>query len=153
MTAQHNEKSPAPVAAGNEGNELGKRSTTAAYLSYNPDNTRHTFGTWGGDDLPKTDFIRVILPFKTVQKMYADGPQLIGLNKACAENQSREVRLRREEQLAKERAERRRQLSNEIEEEFADELHDLESKMDAIYTRINARADALLDAQDEEKSR
>ena len=152
MTAQHNEKSPAPAATGNEGNELGNGSVTTSYLPYGPDHTRTHLRTWGGDDLPKTDFIRVILPLETVQRMVAYGPQLVTLNSECAEKQSREVHLRREEQRAKKREERRRQLSNEIEEElFSEELAAIDAQADAIYSQIEKLVDERLAAGQQEK--
>lgn len=153
MTTISDKNAPAGATNTNEGNKnFEERSVTTAYLSYNPDNTRHTFGTWSGDDLAMKDHITIIVPMKTAQRMYADGPQLIGLNRACAEKQSREVHLLREEQRAKKREERRRQLSNEIEGElFSEELAAIDAQADAIYSQIEKLVDERLAAGQQEK--
>lgn len=145
----HNEKSPVGATNTNEGNKsIRERSTSTAYLAYHPDNTRYTFGTWSGDDLAMKDHITIIVPMKTAQRMYADGPQLIGLNRECADAQSAEVRKQREEKAAKEREEELRRLRREIEDTaYGDEIDALENKLTEIYARVDAEAKARLDAQ------
>lgn len=143
-----NEKSRPEVAPSATATELGNGSTATAYLAYHPDNTRHTFGTWSGDDLAMKDHITIIVPMKTAQRMYADGPQLIGLNRECAEAQSAEIRKQREEQAAKEREEKLQRLRREIEETaYADELDALEGRLAAIYARVETEAAARLDSE------
>ena len=148
MTSQ--KENLAPAATGNEGNKsIRERSTSTGYLAHRPEDTRTTFGTWGGDDLPKTDFIRVILPLETVQRMVADGPQLIDVSRACVDAQSAEVRKQREEEAAKEREEKLRRLRREIEgTTYADEIDALENKLTEIYARVDAEAKARLNEKE-----
>lgn len=48
-----NEKSPAGATDTNEGNEsIPKTSTDLAYMGRTGDNTRHSFGTWSGEQMP-----------------------------------------------------------------------------------------------------
>lgn len=139
MTNTTNEKSPAGADNTNEGKSFADGSTTTAYLAYRPGNTRHTFGTWSGTDLPMDEHITIIVPVEVAQRMYADGPQLIDVNRACADAQSAEVRRRRAEAAAKRRQQAERAVREEVEHEFADELDAADETLNEIYERIDAR--------------
>ena len=102
-----NEKSPAGAANTNEGNEQsGNNSIHTAYILKHSESTRHTFGTWSGEDLPRKSYIAVLVPIDAVAEMHHYGPQLVGVNSECTEVMSAEATKRREDELAQE--ERRR---------------------------------------------
>lgn len=144
-------KTPAPGATGNEGSKsFDNGSITTAYLAYSGDNTQYTYGTWGKTDLPMKGHISIIIPLEVARKMSTHGPQLIGINPACVVAQSREARKQREEKRAQERAAKLNRLRGEVELTFADELEKLEALEYDLYEKINAQAQALLDAQGED---
>lgn len=98
-----------PVAGqGNEGNEsIAERSVTTAYLSRWGHNTRDTFGTWSGEQLPRSGYIPVLVPVHVAQEMYTAGPQLVALNEECVKAQAAAVRAAQEQ-------DRRVRLNNEV---------------------------------------
>lgn len=99
---------PAPAATGVEDNKsIAERSVTTAYLSRWGHNTRDHFGTWSGEQLPRSGYIPVLVPVHVAQEMVAYGPQLVELNKACAKEQSAAVRAEQEK-------DRRVRLNNEV---------------------------------------
>lgn len=101
-------KKKTPVAGqGNEGNEsIAERSVTTAYLSRWGHNTRDTLGTWSGEQLPRSGYIPVLVPFHVAQEMVADGPQLVTINEGCVAAQSEHARAAAEK-------DRRVRLGNE----------------------------------------
>lgn len=98
---------PAPAATGVEDNKsIAERSVTTAYLSRWGHNTRDTFGTWSGEQLPRSGYIPVLVPVHVAQEMVADGPQAVTINEGCVAAQSEHARAAAEE-------ERRARLDNE----------------------------------------
>lgn len=84
---------PAPAATGVEDNKsIAERSVTTAYLSRWGHNTRDTFGTWSGEQLPRSGYIPVLVPVHVAQEMVADGPQLVTINEGCVAVQSEHAR-------------------------------------------------------------
>ncbi|MGD7002128.1 hypothetical protein [Corynebacterium halotolerans] len=144
-----NEKTPAPGATGNEGNEQISQtnSVTTAYLSYPKDNTGHTYGTWSDTDLKIEDHITLIIPIEDAQLIYADGSRLVRINKECVLAQSKEARKLREEKRAKQREAVKRQITAEVEEEFRDQLADLDDQYTELYKQIDAQAEARFHAE------
>ncbi|MGP5632961.1 hypothetical protein [Corynebacterium casei] len=47
-----NEKSPAGATDTNEGIENFPKTSLLAYMGRTGDNTRHSFGTWSGEQMP-----------------------------------------------------------------------------------------------------
>lgn len=101
-------KKKTPVAGqGNEGNEsIAERSVTTAYLARWGHNTRDTYGTWSGEQLPRSGYIPVLVPVHVAQEMAADGPQAVTINEGCVAAQSEHARAAAEEK-------RRVRLNNE----------------------------------------
>lgn len=145
MTSQ--KKNLAPAATGNEDKSFRKDSTTA-YLFKSAGNSGRTFRTWSGDTLDAEKYIRIIVPIEAVQHMYAYGPQLIDVNRACADAQSDAARKKREALAAEKREAKLRSLTQEVEEEFSEELDALDVKLMELYGRIEARAAARLAAEE-----
>lgn len=151
MTIENNNV-PAPAATGNEDNEQISQtnSVTTAYLSYPKDNTRHTYGTWSDTDLKIEDHITLIIPIEDAQLIYADGSRLVRLNEKCVLAQSKEARKLREEKRAKQREEIKRQITAEVEEEFRDQIVDLDEQYTELYKQIDAQADTRFRAENPE---
>lgn len=140
-------KNLAPAATGNEDKSFRKDSTTA-YLFKSVGNSGRTFRTWSGTELDAKKYIPIIVPIEVVQYMYAYGPQLIDVNRACADAQSDAARKQREALAAEKRETQLRSLTQEVEEEFSEELDALNAKIGELYGRIEARAEARLAAEE-----
>ena len=114
-----NEKSPAGAANTNEGNEQsGNNSIHTVYLLKHSESTRHTFGTWGGEDLPRGKYFPVLIECDAVAEIWNDSTGQITFNADCVETMEAEAIKRRQseqklEQRRRDEANRRRE-ENEI---------------------------------------
>ena len=102
-----NANSPAGATNTNEGNEQSaKRSVHTLYLLKNSNSTRDTFGTWGGEDIPRDKYFPVLIECDAVAEIWNDSTGQITFNTGCIEAMTAEATKRREDELAQE--ERRR---------------------------------------------
>lgn len=114
-----NENSPASAANTNGGNEQsGNNSIHTVYLLKHSESTRHTFGTWGGEDLPRGKYFPVLIECDAVAEIWNDSTGQITFSADCVETMEAEAIKRRQseqklEQRRRDEANRRRE-ENEI---------------------------------------
>ena len=96
----------------------GNNSTHTVYLLKHSESTRHTFGTWGGEDLPRGKYFPVLIECDAVAAIWNDSTGQITFNADCVKTMEAEAIKRRQseqklEQRRRDEANRRRE-ENEI---------------------------------------
>lgn len=145
----HKEKSPltAPTANRGETKSIEERSVITAYM---PDPRNHTgidYATISGITLPRSKYMEVLIPIADVVRIIRGHNSTLAMSQDCLEANDRLIQERKEEERIKAEENLRRILSQELEEvDYAEELKDLEDKMEAIYRRIDKEVDRKISA-------
>lgn len=140
----HNEKTPAAAPTANRGEtkSIPERSVITAYM---PDARNHTgidYATISGITLPRSKYMEVLIPIADVVRIIRGHNSTFAMSQDCLEANDRLIQERKEEERIKAEERLRRILSQELEEvDYAEELKDLEGKMEAIYRRIDKEVD------------
>ena len=138
-----NEKSPAGAANTNEGNkQSGNNSIHTVYILKHSESTRHTFGTWSGEDLPRKSYIAVLVSIDAVAEMHHYGPQLVGVNSECTEVMSAEARRRKQAEARDEQCRREEAAKRQEEHALIKNITGLDlSRDDLVVFMTQARRD------------
>lgn len=114
-----NEKTAAEAGTSTTANEnLSKDSIPALYMLQRSNGTADSFGTWGGQLLPKSDYIEVAVRFTDLQEAFRAGSHLFHVDADCVHAYDAEIFRLREEEARKQHREQeesaRRREENEI---------------------------------------
>lgn len=141
-TNKENSPATAPTVNRGETKSIPERSVITAYM---PDARNHTgidYATISGIKLPRSKYMEVLVSIADVVRIIRGHNAALVMNAECLDANDRLIRERREEERVKAENKLRHMLSQELEEvDYAEELKDLEGKIEAIYRRIDAEVD------------
>lgn len=142
MTTHTEKTAPTAPTVDADNENIAERSVITAYM---PDPRNHTgvdYATISGITLPRSKYMEVLIPIADVVRIIRGHNKTLAMNQDCLKANNRLIQERKEEERIKAEENLRRILSQELEEiDYAEELKDLEDKIEAIYRRIDKEVD------------
>lgn len=142
MNSSIKKTAPTAPTADAESMSIPERSVITAYM---PDPRNHTgidYATISGIKLPRSKYMEVLIPIADVVRIVRGHNTTLAMSQDCLEANDRLIQERKEQERIKAEEKLRRILSQELEEvDYAEELKDLEDKIEAIYRRIGKEVD------------
>ncbi|MGP5343987.1 hypothetical protein [Corynebacterium casei] len=104
MNTNATENAPADATNINKGNESLPKTSSIAYMGRTRDNTRHSFGTWSGEQLPTEDHTTLVVHWDSFVNAAVNGSATFHINRDCIDKYNAHVyELRAQEEAEKKR--------------------------------------------------
>ncbi|MDO5372738.1 MAG: hypothetical protein Q4F10_04735 [Corynebacterium glutamicum] len=139
----HKEKSPLTVGAVNEESKsIEERSNQTVYIAAPRLNTGETLGTFSKKQLPRNDYIALVVSTDQVLHMMNGNPVLFQVDPEDIEAHNLVVSRRREKEEAERKDKLERQAANLVYEKYDEIYKQIDAEADKLYSAINTKVHA-----------
>lgn len=149
-------KKPATTAptADAESKSIPERSIQTAYIAKSSLNTYDTLGTFSEKQLPRGDYIGLVVSMDLVIRIMNGHPVLFQIDPDDVEANNREFERIQEEKEAKRLEEEarlqgnlKRRISDLVHEKYEQEYKRLDDEAELLYTDLNAKVKAEIQSE------
>ena len=142
-TMSTNEKTAAEAGTSTTVQECSQNnSVSTLYMLQHSNGTADSFGTWGGQLLPKSDFMLMVVRFSDLQAAYKNGSAEFTVNLDCVHAYDAEIFRLREEEARKQHREQEESARRREEDELIRSITGLDlSRHDLVVFITQARRD------------